>query len=340
MVSKSTSKKMTAKKTVKAAPRKQTKGLGRGLGALLGDDIAIAQVIRGDVVQDTVDEISDLGMNQEAEVVQQNSTNSLSINQLKAGKYQPRTRMEQEKLDELADSIAREGIMQPLLVRPIAGESASYEIIAGERRFRAAKIAGLIQVPVLIREVSDEQAAVMALIENMQREDLNPLEEAKGIDRLIKEFSFTHEQAAESIGRSRSYTSNLLRLLNLSGPVQELLLDGQIDMGHARALLSLSAAEQILIATQVVAKQLSVRETERLVKQILSNENQSGKTTATKERSRDVVRIEEALSDYLGTKVSIKVNAKQKGQLLIDFHDWEQLNALLEKQGLSGVVDN
>jgi ParB family chromosome partitioning protein len=248
--------------------------------------------------------------------------------------------MEQEKLDELADSIAREGIMQPLLVRPIAGESASYEIIAGERRFRAAKIAGLIQVPVLIREVSDEQAAVMALIENMQREDLNPLEEAKGIDRLIKEFSFTHEQAAESIGRSRSYTSNLLRLLNLSGPVQELLLDGQIDMGHARALLSLSAAEQILIATQVVAKQLSVRETERLVKQILSNENQSGKTTATKERSRDVVRIEEALSDYLGTKVSIKVNAKQKGQLLIDFHDWEQLNALLEKQGLSGVVDN
>lgn len=226
MVSKSTSKKMTAKKTVKAAPRKQTKGLGRGLGALLGDDIAIAQVIRGDVVQDTVDEISDLGMNQEAEVVQQNSTNSLSINQLKAGKYQPRTRMEQEKLDELADSIAREGIMQPLLVRPIAGESASYEIIAGERRFRAAKIAGLIQVPVLIREVSDEQAAVMALIENMQREDLNPLEEAKGIDRLIKEFSFTHEQAAESIGRSRSYTSNLLRLLNLSGPVQELLLDG------------------------------------------------------------------------------------------------------------------
>lgn len=340
MVSKSTSKKTTAKKTVKAAPRKQVKGLGRGLGALLGDDIAIAQVIRGDTVQDTVDEITDLNMNQEAELVQQNGTYDLSLNQLKAGKYQPRTRMEKEKLDELADSIAREGIMQPLLVRPITGAAESYEIIAGERRFRAAKIAGLTQIPVLIREVSDEQAAVMALIENMQREDLNPLEEAKGIDRLIKEFSFTHEQAAESIGRSRSYTSNLLRLLNLSGPVQELLLDGQIDMGHARALLSLSAAEQILIANQVVAKQLSVRETERLVKQILNNENQSDKTTATKERSRDVVRIEEALSDYLGTKVSIKVNTKQKGQLLIDFHDWEQLNALLAKQGLAGVVDN
>ena len=342
MVSKSTSKKTTAKKAIKvASPRKQAKGLGRGLGALLGDDVAIAQVIRGDAAPDTVSKISDSSKSgTDSAVVQKSSTNSLQLNQLKAGKYQPRTRMEQEKLEELADSIAREGIMQPLLVRPIAGETELYEIIAGERRFRAAKIAGLTTVPVLIREVSDEQAAVMALIENMQREDLNPLEEAKGIDRLIKEFSFTHEQAAESIGRSRSYTSNLLRLLNLSEPVQELLLEGQIDMGHARALLSLSAAEQILIATQVVAKQLSVRETEKLVKQILSNEHQNNKATANKEKNRDVVRIEEALSDYLGTKVAIKVNAKQKGQLLIDFHDWEQLNALLEKQGLAGVIDN
>lgn len=341
MVSKSTSKKTAAKKAVKAAPRKQAKGLGRGLGALLGDDVAIAQVIRGDAVQETVSDVAEVDKSEtELTTTKSNSTGSLQLNQLKAGKYQPRTRMEQEKLEELADSIAREGIMQPLLVRPIAGKAESYEIIAGERRFRAAKIAGLTSVPVLIREVSDEQAAVMALIENMQREDLNPLEEAKGIDRLIKEFSFTHEQAAESIGRSRSYTSNLLRLLNLSEPVQELLIEGQIDMGHARALLSLSAAEQILIATQVVAKQLSVRETERLVKQTLSNDVQDNKATTPKEKSRDVVRIEEALSDYLGTNVAIKVNAKQKGQLLIDFHDWEQLNALLEKQGLAGVIDN
>lgn len=347
MVSKSTSKKTTAKKTTAkkavkvAAPKKQVKGLGRGLSALLGDDIAIAQVIRGEAAQGKVTEVVDLVKDQaESSTTQQNSSNSLHLKQLKAGKYQPRTRMEQDKLEELADSIAREGIMQPLLVRPVAGEEEQYEIIAGERRFRAAKIAGLTEVPVLIRDVSDEQAAVMALIENMQREDLNPLEEANGIDRLIKEFNFTHEQAAESIGRSRSYTSNLLRLLNLSDPVQELLIEGQIDMGHARALLSLSAAEQILIANQIVAKQLSVRETERLVKQVLNHENQSAKANTIKDRSRDVVRLEEALSDHLGTKVSIKVNAKQKGQLLIDFHDWEQLNALLEKQGLAGVVEN
>lgn len=350
MTSKSTSKKTTAKKTTAkkavktAAPRKLAKGLGRGLSALLGDDVAIAQVIRGDAgdpVQTAVSEMADSAKSHtESVMAHQNQSNSLQLKQLKAGKYQPRSHMEQEKLDELADSIAREGIMQPLLVRPIAGETEQYEIIAGERRFRAAKIAGLAEVPVLIRDVSDEQAAVMALIENMQREDLNPLEEANGIDRLIKEFNFTHEQAAESIGRSRSYTSNLLRLLNLSEPVQELLIEGQIDMGHARALLSLSAAEQILIANQVVAKQLSVRETERLVKQILSHENQSAKPSTTQDRSRDVVRLEEALSDYLGTRVSIKVNTKQKGQLLIDFHDWEQLNALLEKQGLAGVVEN
>ena len=194
-------------------------------------------------------------------------------------------------------------------------------------------------MPVLIRDVSDEQAAIMALIENMQREDLNPLEEAKGIRRLIDEFNFTHEQAAESIGRSRSYTSNLLRLLNLAEPVQEQLIEGLIDMGHARALLALNSAEQILLAHQVVAKQLSVRETERLVKQFLNQDKQQ-KKPLSKERSRDVLRLEEALSDYLGTTVTIKVNAKQKGQLLIDFHDWEQLNNLLEKQGLADVIEN
>lgn len=338
---KAVAKKATPKKVAKkATTRRQAKGLGRGLGALLGDDIGITQVIKGDATLEAVSIASNTKEGSEnTSIVQQTATNSLQLKQLRAGKYQPRTKMEQEKLDELADSIAREGIMQPLLVRPLVGQEGFFEIIAGERRFRAAKIVGLTEVPVLIRDVSDEQAAIMALIENMQREDLNPLEEARGIRRLIDEFNFTHEQAAESIGRSRSYTSNLLRLINLAEPVQDMLLEGQIDMGHARALLAVSSAEQILLAHQVVAKELSVRETERLVKQFMSQENQSNKSSP-KERSRDVVRLEEALSDYLGTKVSIKVNAKQKGQLLIDFHDWEQLNTLLEKQGLADVIEN
>lgn len=344
MVTRTASKKTTSKKTAAkkaTAPKRQAKGLGRGLSALLGDDVGLAQVIRGDAVVDSATTVS--VATEKTAVIDGNSINSpntLNLKQLKAGKYQPRTRMEQEKLKELADSIVREGIMQPLLVRPITGGEDKYEIIAGERRFRAAKIAGLSEVPVLIRDVSDEQAAIMALIENMQREDLNPLEEAKGIKRLIDEFDFTHEQAAESIGRSRSYTSNLLRLINLAEPVQDMLLDGQLDMGHARALLALNAAEQILLATQVVAKKLSVRETERLVKSFLNKEDEIKKSVATKEKNRDVVRMEEALSDFLGTKVSIKVNAKQQGQLLIDFHNWEQLNSLLEKQGLAEVIEN
>ena len=344
MVTRTASKKTTSKKTAAkkaTAPKRQAKGLGRGLSALLGDDVGLAQVIRGDAVVDSATTVS--VATEKTAVIDGNSINSpntLNLKQLKAGKYQPRTRMEQEKLKELADSIVREGIMQPLLVRPITGEEDKYEIIAGERRFRAAKIAGLSEVPVLIRDVSDEQAAIMALIENMQREDLNPLEEAKGIKRLIDEFDFTHEQAAESIGRSRSYTSNLLRLINLAEPVQDMLLDGQLDMGHARALLALNSAEQILLATQVVAKKLSVRETERLVKSFLNKEEEIKKGATSKEKNRDVVRMEEALSDFLGTRVSIKVNAKQQGQLLIDFHNWEQLNTLLEKQGLAEVIEN
>lgn len=344
MVNKSASQKTAAKKATKKAvkkvARKQAKGLGRGLSALLGDDVAITQVIRGDAPVETINKTSTQDASTNNAPAQTSSTNTLQIKVLKAGKYQPRTRMEHEKLNELADSIAREGIMQPLLVRPLAGEEGMYEIIAGERRFRAAKIVGLSEVPVLIRDVSDEQAAIMALIENMQREDLNPLEEAKGIRRLIDEFDFTHEQAAESIGRSRSYTSNLLRLINLAEPVQEMLLNGEIDMGHARALLAVNTAEQILLANQVVARELSVRDTERLVKIFLNQENHQTTKTPVKEKNRDVVRIEEALSDYLGTKVTIKVNAKQKGQLLIDFHDWDQLNNLLDKQGLSDVIDN
>jgi ParB family chromosome partitioning protein len=265
----------------------------------------------------------------------------LTVEKLRAGKYQPRTRMDEGALAELAESIRTQGIMQPILVRALGADAPGhYEIIAGERRFRAAQIAGLKEVPVLVREVADENAAVMALIENIQREDLNPLEEAHGVRRLLDEFGLTHEQAAQAIGRSRSATSNLLRLLNLAAPVQTMLLAGDVDMGHARALLAVDAAMQIQLANQVVAKRLSVREAEKLVTRAQKeaeaaprgNKNSGG-------AARDVVRLEEALSDQLGTRVSLKIGAREKGQIVIDFHGWEHLNSLLERQGLAGVLD-
>ena len=187
---------------------------------------------------------------------------TLPVSKMRAGKYQPRTRMDEGALGELAESIRTQGIMQPILVRELGEEPGQYEIIAGERRFRAAQLAGLKEVPVLVREVADEHAAVMALIENIQREDLNPLEEAHGVRRLLDEFGLTHEQAAQAIGRSRSATSNLLRLLNLAAPVQTMLLAGDVDMGHARALLAVDAATQIQLANQIIARRLSVREAE------------------------------------------------------------------------------
>lgn len=304
---------------------KKPKGLGRGLDALLGADSS---------------SIQNLGQSTKNQA--EGPPTTLKLTALKAGKYQPRTRMDEGALNELAESIRTQGIMQPILVRPVAGGKAgTYEIIAGERRFRAAKLAGLKEVPVLVREVEDENAAVMALIENIQREDLNPLEEAHGVRRLLDEFNMTHEQAAEAIGRSRSATSNLLRLLNLTDVVQTMLLAGDIDMGHARALLAVDAAGQILLANEVIAKRLSVRETEKLVARSLreADENTVSKQQGSMQRSGDVTRLESALSDHLGTKVSLKIGAKDKGQLLIDFHGWEHLNTLLELQGLGGVVN-
>ncbi|AIT26057.1 parB/RepB/Spo0J family partition domain protein [Bordetella holmesii 70147] len=263
----------------------------------------------------------------------------LGIDKLRAGKYQPRTRMDEGALNELAESIRTQGIMQPILVRQLAGASGGvYEIIAGERRFRAAQIAGLKEVPVLVREVADENAAIMALIENIQREDLNPLEEAQGVRRLLDEFGLTHEHAAQAIGRSRSATSNLLRLLNLAAPVQTMLLAGDIDMGHARALLAVDAAMQIQLANLIIARRLSVRETEKLVaKTVKDAEANPRKKSAG--ASRDVTRLEDALSDHLGTRVTLKIGARDRGQLMIDFHGWDHLNALLERQGLAGVID-
>ncbi len=251
---------------------------------------------------------------------------------LQSGKYQPRTRMDEGALSELADSIRAQGVMQPVLVRAVGG--GRYEIIAGERRVRAATIAGLAEVPVLVRDVPDEAAAAMALIENIQREDLNPLEEAQGVQRLITEFHLTHEDAATAIGRSRSATSNLLRLLNLAKPVQTMLMAGDLDMGHARALLAVDAGTQITLANQIVGRRLSVRDAERLVARSADDARDAGGAKSHgASRSRgdaDVARLVTELSDRLATKVDIKLRGKGRGQILIDFADLEQLDGLLE----------
>jgi ParB family chromosome partitioning protein len=256
------------------------------------------------------------------------------------GQYQPRTRMDEGALYELAESIKAQGIMQPILVRQLAaGEHAGkYEIIAGERRFRAARLAGLDQVPVLVRDVPDESAAAMSLIENIQREDLNPLEEAQGLQRLVKEFGMTHEQAAQAVGRSRSAASNLLRLLQLAEPVQTMLMAGDLDMGHARALLSLDRATQITAGNQISAKKLSVREAESLAKK-LSAEFTLTSPKPKKEKSRDLKRVEEELSDLFAADVEIRIKKRVKrggrlqeaGELSIQFGSLEELNGLIEK---------
>ncbi|WP_338846456.1 ParB/RepB/Spo0J family partition protein [Massilia sp. W12] len=284
---------------------KKSKGLGRGLEALLGGS--------ADFV--------------EAPAVKPEQGNSLPLTQLQPGKYQPRTRMDEGALAELADSIRAQGIMQPILVRPVAAER--YEIIAGERRFRAAGLAGLEQVPVLIREVDDKTAAAMALIENIQREDLNPLEEAQGIQRLIHEFGFTHEQAAQSVGRSRSAVSNLLRLLNLAKPVQTMLMAGDLDMGHARALLALDGAQQITMANEINAKRMSVREAEKLVTR--AQQEQSERPLRKLDKSADLKTLEEELSDLLAMPVSFKMSSASKGQMQIAFGDLDQLDHILAK---------
>jgi len=274
------------------------KGLGRGLDALLAGNSSEPQR------QDT-----------------------LRVDYLQPGKYQPRTHMDQDSLNELAASIKAQGVMQPILVRPVDG--GRYEIIAGERRWRASQLAGLHEVPVLVREIPDDAALAMSLIENIQRENLNPLEEAMGIQRLIDEFGMTHQQAADSVGRSRPAASNLLRLLHLAKPVQDLLMAGEIDMGHARALLPLAKASQVQLAHRISAKGYSVREAERLVQHELNPPKQ--KAAAAKKEDRDVARLEEELADALGTQVKIKMSAKGAGQISIGFSSLDQLDGLLEK---------
>ena len=294
-------------------------GLGRGLEALLG----------GDGPQ--------RGPRDSAEIT------VLPLADLQPGRYQPRTRMDESSLQDLAASIRTYGVMAPIVVRPVA--EGRWEIIAGERRYRAAQIAGLGEVPVVVRAVPDEQALAMALIENIQREDLNPLEQAQAIRRLIDEFDYSHERAAEAIGRSRSTTSNLLRLLNLAEPVQTMLLAGDIDMGHARALLALDRASQIMLANRVVQKRLSVREAERLVARELAEQAGTGADRRASVRraasagNRDLVRLQDQLSDLLGTTVTLKLNARGNGQLVIDFSGLDQFDGLLQRMQLSLPTD-
>ncbi|MDP3673036.1 MAG: ParB/RepB/Spo0J family partition protein [Telluria sp.] len=300
---------------------KKPKGLGRGLEALLGPTA------------------------QESAAADTSATSpglpaSLLLNDMVPGIYQPRTRMDEGALYELAESIKAQGIMQPILVRKVGqgANAGKYEIIAGERRFRAAKLAGLDSVPVLVRDVPDEAAAAMSLIENIQREDLNPLEEAHGLQRLVKEFGLTHEEAAQAVGRSRSAASNLLRLLNLTDPVQTMLMAGDIEMGHARALLALERAAQITAANQVAAKKLSVRETETLVKKLGAEFNLTS-PKPKKEKSRDLRRVEEELSDLLTAEVEVRVKKRAKrngrieemGEVAIQFGSLDELNGLIDK---------
>lgn len=299
---------------------KKPKGLGRGLEALLGPKVEEAP--------DT------------ASYAESGLPSQLKLDQMVAGMYQPRTRMDEGALYELAESIKAQGIMQPILVRQLhdGPNAGKYEIIAGERRFRASRLAGLDAVPVLVRDVPNEAAAAMALIENIQREDLNPLEEAQGLQRLIKEFGLTHETAAQAVGRSRSAASNLLRLLNLAEPVQTMLMAGDIDMGHARALLGLDKAAQITAANQINAKKMSVREAESLVKK-LSAEFSLVQQKPKKEKSRDIKRVEEELSDLLMAQVEVRIKKRVKrhgrfeemGELSIQFGSVDELNGLIER---------
>ena len=298
---------------------KKPKGLGRGLEALLGPKVDDAAT---------------------PAAAPEGAPSTLPVTDMVPGMYQPRTRMDEGALYELAESIKAQGIMQPILVRQLADgpNAGKYEIIAGERRFRASQLAGLTQVPVLVRDVPNEAAAAMALIENIQREDLNPLEEAQGLQRLIREFGLTHEQAAQAVGRSRSSASNLLRLLNLADPVQTMLMAGDIDMGHARALLALEKVSQITAANQIAAKKMSVREAESLVKKLGAEFNLVPQKPK-KEKSRDIRRVEEELSDLLTAEVEVRIKKRVKrhgrvedmGELAIQFGSLDELNGLIDR---------
>ena len=282
----------------------KAKGLGRGLDALL---------LSGE------------------EDVQKNegSLQTLLISELQPGKYQPRSIMQEEALHALSQSILKQGVMQPIIVRPVGNNQ--YEIIAGERRWRAAKLANLNEVPVIIKNIPDESALAMALIENIQRENLNPLEEAVGIKRLIDEFNMTHEEAADAVGKSRVTVSNLLRLLTLTKPVQDRLLNGKIDMGHARALIGLEGSQQIMLCEEIIQKNLSVREVETLVKNIQNGSKTGVSPPSPKKTNADVRQLEESLAETLGASVTIDAKKNGSGILKVHYRNLEQLDEILKK---------
>ncbi len=277
-------------------------GLGRGLDALLSTHRS------------------------EKKMVSDSELTKLPVEQIRRGQYQPRINIRQEALEELAESIRNQGLVQPIVVRPV---SEGYELIAGERRWRAAQMAGMHEIPAVIRDVPDQAAAAMALIENIQREDLNPLEESRALQRLIDEFGLTHQQTADSVGRSRTAVTNLLRLLELEDAVKKLLDDGELEMGHARALLALSGRVQVAAARHVAAKGLSVRETERYIRKLKSDGGKKPKPTKA-ERSPDVVRLENDLSDKLGAPVRIQYDSKGRGKITVSYNNLDELDGILE----------
>ncbi len=293
--------------------------LGRGLGALLGQQTHATQPV-----------VNDIAESQSANNPVDQQLTKLPIDLLQRGKYQPRMDMRQESLQDLADSIRAQGIIQPIVVRPVnitPGQPTQYEIVAGERRWRAAQLAGLHEVPVVIRHIPDDAAVAMALIENIQREDLNPLEEAMALDRLIKEFSMTHQDAAEAVGRSRAAVSNLLRLLELADEVKRLLEHRELEMGHARALLSLPPRRQVEVATQVTSKGLSVRDTEALVRRVLQEEAQP--TVTSTKADPNIKKLEADLAEKLGAKVQVQHSVKGAGKLVISYHSLDELDGIL-----------
>lgn len=284
---------------------KKKGGLGRGLDVFFGDDMTPG-ILDDSAVEPRLTEIPTA--------------------EIRAGRYQPRTRMDEASLAELAASIREQGVLSPILVRPL--DEGGYEVLAGERRLRAARLAGLEKVPVLLKPVSDDKALVIGLIENIQRENLNPIEEALGLQRLIDEFDFTHEAAAKAVGRSRPATSNLLRLLSLTEEVKDMVMAGELEMGHARALLALEAGEQIAAAKQAAAKGLSVRQTEELVRRLLNPASPKKQVVI---KTRDNERLEEALADSLGAVVKLTANQKGRGKIVIEFSNLDQLQGIVDK---------
>lgn len=293
------------------------RGLGRGLDALLGG---------GSQVSDNADGGSDA---EAAPASMRSGQSSIGIDLIRRGRYQPRRNFDEDKLRELADSIAAQGVIQPIVVRPV---EEHFEIIAGERRWRAAQLAGLSEIPVVLRAVDDQAAMALALIENIQRDDLNPLEEAGALQRLLNEFELTHQQIAQAVGKSRTTVTNLLRLMELEDDVKELLEQGRLEMGHARAILGLKGAQQSDAAAKVVRSGLSVRDTEKLVRRLQGLE---ARPAAPVEKIVDpnIRALEERLCEKLGAEVRLQAGAKGKGKLVISYNSHEELDGILEHIG-------